>query len=162
MGLFGGTQKPEPLEKEPQEERPALPKPQVYTVIAQDMALQGTIRGDGSVQIEGFVEGEITLNGVLTVTPTGRIKGPVKARTVRIAGTVLGDIEAEEHLRLSSTGVIEGNIKTPSLVVEDGGCLNGRAAMTKPKKPDTPLPEGPRLSDLQFGSNYNPEEGAEE
>ena len=94
MGLFGGAPRPEPYEKETPEERPALPRPQVHTVIAQDMTLQGTICGEGAVQIEGTVEGEITLKGTLTVTPTGKIKGPVKAETIRVAGTVLGDIEA--------------------------------------------------------------------
>lgn len=160
MGLFGGAPRPEPYEKETPGERPALPRPQVHTVIAQDMTLQGTICGEGAVQIEGTVEGEITLKGTLTVTPTGKIKGPVKAETIRVAGTVLGDIEAGDHLRLSSTGNIEGNIKTPSLVVEDGGCLNGRTTMVK-RKQEGSVSEGPQLSDLQFGSNYNPEEDAE-
>ena len=161
MGLFGSSQKPEPYEKEPPvEELLPLPKPQVSTVIAQDMTLQGTISGGGVVQIEGVVEGEITVNGTVSITPTGTVKGPVSADIVRIAGTILGNVNASEHLRLSATGNIEGNIKTPSLVVEDGGCLNGRTTMVK-RKQEGSVSEGPQLSDLQFGSNYNPEEDAE-
>ena len=148
--------------KEPTEDLPPVPKPAVHTVIAKDVTVRGTISGEGAVEIEGTVEGEITLNGAVTITPTGVVKGPVTADTVRTAGTILGNVDAREHLRLSGTGVIEGDIKTPSLVVEDGGCLNGHTTMVKKKKPEMPNAGGPPLSDLQFGSNYNPEDAAGE
>lgn len=157
MGFLGGTQKPAPVEAEIVEELPQ-PATQSNTIFAEGIHLKGSIHGEGAVQIEGAVKGEIALDGILAVSPSGVVTGPITAGIVRIAGTTKGDIEAREQLWLNATGSIEGDIKTPSLVVEDGGVLNGRATMERKKEPPRPIHGGPKLSELQFGSNYNPED----
>ena len=143
MGLFGGQVKTAVQadyqgaveEREEFEEMPQLPEPHTNTVIAKDLTVSGTLRGEGVVQIEGIVEGEVSLKGYLIVTPTGAIKGPVEADVIRIAGTVEGNIIAHDHLRLEKTGAMEGDVAPVSFVIEDGGRLNGRTTMVKMQKP---------------------------
>ena len=111
MGLFGSQTKQEPVsapafEEEPFDELPTLPKPQSTTVIAKGITFTGVIRGEGSVQVEGCVEGEIDLSGSVTVATTGLIQGPVTADIVRVAGDVQGSVTAREHLCLERTGYI--------------------------------------------------------
>ena len=118
----------EPVEIDTQEqydELPSLPTPLSSTVIATGVTMSGTLRGEGVIQVEGIVEGEIDLKGAVIVTPTGHIKGPVAADTVHIAGCIMGDVMARDHMRLEKTGSLEGDVTTVSLVVEDGGHLNG-------------------------------------
>lgn len=136
MGLFGGPAKmPDQMEdqyvEEEQEEMPQLPEPHTNTVIAKDLTVTGTLRGDGVVQIEGRIEGEVSLKGYVIVSPTGVIKGPVEADVIRIAGSVEGNIIAHDHLRLEKTGSVEGDVVTASFVIEDGGWLNGRTTMER-------------------------------
>lgn len=124
----------EPVEIDTQEqydELPSLPTPLSSTVIATGVTMSGTLRGEGVIQVEGIVEGEIDLKGAVIVTPTGHIKGPVAADTVHIAGCIMGDVMARDHMRLEKTGSLEGDVTTVSLVVEDGGHLNGRTTMVK-------------------------------
>ena len=164
MGLFGGTAKadvkPEPMtaesHEEPVEELPSLPKPRSNTVIAKGLTVSGTIEGEGVVQVEGNVEGAIQLNGSVIVTTTGHIKGPVEADVVRVAGFVEGNVTVRDHLRLEKTGNVDGDVTTASLVVEDGGRLNGRSTMVQSERhePFVPASSIP-LEDLQFGPNYN-------
>lgn len=143
MGLFGGQVKAVGQtdyqgtveEREELEEMPQLPEPHTNTVIAEDLTVTGTLRGDGVVQIEGKVEGEVSLKGYVIVTPTGVIKGPIEADVIRIAGSVEGNIIAHDHLRLEKTGSVNGDISTVSFVIEDGGRLNGRTTMVKEQKP---------------------------
>lgn len=136
MGFFGGPAKaPEQLEDqyapEEQEELAQLPEPHTNTVIAKDLTVTGTLRGDGVVQIEGRVEGEVSLKGYVIVSATGVIKGPVEADVIRIAGSVEGNIIAHDHLRLEKTGSVLGDVTTVSFVIEDGGRLNGRTTMVR-------------------------------
>lgn len=136
MGFFGGPAKaPEQLEDqyapEEQEELAQLPEPHTNTVIAKDLTVTGTLRGDGVVQIEGRVEGEVSLKGYVIVSVTGVIKGPVEADVIRIAGSVEGNIIAHDHLRLEKTGSVLGDVTTVSFVIEDGGRLNGRTTMVR-------------------------------
>ena len=95
MGLFGGrkndTEAPRMVTADLEEhvaETPSLPKPRNNTVIAEGVTFSGTINGEGVVQVEGVVEGQVDLKGALIVTTTGVVKGPVHAETVHIAGTV--------------------------------------------------------------------------
>lgn len=140
MGLFGGqTKAPDQMEDqyaaEEQAEVTHLPEPHTNTVIAKDLTVNGTLRGDGVVQIEGRVEGEISLKGYVIVSATGVIKGPIEADVIRIAGSVEGNITAHDHLRLEKTGSVVGDVTTVSFIIEDGGRLNGRTTMTREAQP---------------------------
>ena len=145
MAFFGGQTKPAaqtiPEPEDRTEDLPQLPEPKTNTVIASDITIVGSIKGEGVVQIEGVVEGEVSLQGYVIVAASGVVKGPVEGDVIRVAGKVEGNLIAHDHLRLEKTGAVEGDIKTVSFVVEDGGHLNGRTTMIKPTKPaDTPAP----------------------
>jgi len=132
MGLFGRQAKVEEeslVQAEYEEDLPSLPEPPSSTVISAGATVSGTLRGEGIIQVEGTVEGEIELRGAVIVTPSGLVKGPVTADVIRIAGRIEGNINAAERVLLQKTGSLEGNLTTPSLEVEDGGRLNGHATM---------------------------------
>lgn len=165
MGLFGSRAKPEPeLEQqtlpsqaEQYEDIPSLPTPRTSTVIAEGVTMAGKLYGEGVIQVEGAVEGEIDLRGAVIVTTTGRVHGPISADVIHLAGSVEGSVVARDHLRLEKTGTLEGDAETVSLVVEDGGRLNGRTTMVKQDGTPKPRPK----EDLQFGPNYKAEEEEE-
>ena len=134
MGLFGKQARIEDaediLEAIPaQEKLPDLPEPPSSTVVAPGAIIIGTMKGEGIIRVEGIVEGEINLTGAVIVTPTGLVKGPVTADVVRVAGRIEGEVNARDHLFVEKTGSLQGNFTTVSLVVEDGGRLNGMATM---------------------------------
>ncbi len=106
-----------------------LSKTRADTVITKGITLSGALRGEGVIQVDGIIEGEIDLKGSLIVAPTGLVKGPVAADVIRIAGRVEGNVTAHKHLRLEKNGIMEGDLSTSSLVIEEGGWPNGRATM---------------------------------
>ena len=147
---------PAVMEKEEQyDEIPSLPSPLSSTVIATGVTISGTMEGEGVIQVEGTVEGEINLQGVVIVAATGIVKGPITAEVIQVAGRVKGNCVARNHVRLEKTGSLEGDVTTLSLVVEDGGRLNGRSNMVK----EIPEAGGAPEQDLQFGANYSGEAG---
>lgn len=165
MGLFGSRAKPEseieqqmlPSQAEQYEDIPSLPTPRTSTVIAEGVTMAGKLYGEGVIQVEGAVEGEIDLKGAVIVTTTGCVHGPISADVIHVAGSVEGNVVARDHLRLEKSGTLEGDAETVSLVVEDGGRLNGRTTMMKQDGMPKPRPK----EDLQFGRNYKAEEEEE-
>lgn len=135
MGLFGGPARAVELMDERDEayepEEPQPPEPHTNTVIAKDLTVTGTLQGDGVVQIEGTVEGEVSLRGYVIVAATGTVKGPIEADVIRIAGSVEGNLTAHDHLRLEKTGSVVGDVTTVSFIIEEGGWLNGRTTMVR-------------------------------
>lgn len=161
MGFFG-MQKAEqmiepPAAEERFEEKPALPRAN-STVIAQGVTIKGTLRGEGVVQVEGVVEGEFDLTGAVIVAESGLIRGPIKADVARVAGRVEGSVYAREHMRLEPTGSLDGDVTTASLVVEDGGILNGRCTTTKLPVPELELQRVKGSTALEFGPEFDLEE----
>ena len=162
MGFFS-TPKAEQqtsLALEGERHQESLPPPQKVssTLITQGITITGTVEGEGVVQVEGTVIGEFSMVGAIIVADSGLVKGPISADVVRIAGRVEGNITAREHLRLENTGTLIGDVTTASLVVEDGGCLNGRSTMMKPPESDMDLKDVRPAGDLQFGPAF-PMEG---
>ena len=157
MGLFGTPPRQETVappafeEEEVFDELPPLPKAQ-STIIAQGITVTGVIRGEGTVLVEGRLEGEIDMKGGVTVAASGMVQGPITADAVRVAGDVQGNITAREHLCLERTGGIHGDVATASLVVENGR-LDGSSTMLAPAEP--PKAPEPPAGDLQFGENYH-------
>ena len=97
MAFFGGQPKTAPaMESQTDHDQregadiPELPEPRSSTVIAKDLIVTGRLSGEGVVQIEGTVEGEVNLKGYVIVTATGKVKGPVEADVIRVAGQVEG------------------------------------------------------------------------
>ena len=159
MGFFG-TPKVEqqaPIALEGERRQESLPPPQKVssTLITQGITLKGTVEGEGVVQVEGTVVGEFNMVGAIIVADTGLVKGPITADVVRVAGKVEGNVIAREHMRLEHTGTLNGDVSTASLVVEDGGCLNGRSTMTRAPEPDGELQDVHSVDDLQFGPDYS-------
>ena len=50
-----------------QEDLPDLPEPPSSTVVASGTSITGTMKGEGIIQVEGVVEGEIDLKGAVIV-----------------------------------------------------------------------------------------------
>lgn len=144
MGFFGGQSRQEPMTTPSYEDEtfedafdslPTLPQPQDNTIIAKGITFIGTLEGEGIVQIEGRVEGEIKLKGSVTVTTTGEVKGPITADSVRVAGEVQGSITARDNLCLERTGSIHGDVSTCSLVVENGRLDGSSKMLLPPERP---------------------------
>ena len=56
-----------------------------------------------------------------------------------ISGTVRGNIQAKKRVQIAAGGKVFADLDTTSLVIEDGGILEGRCAMTR-AEPATAAP----------------------
>ncbi|TAL35591.1 MAG: polymer-forming cytoskeletal protein [Spirochaetes bacterium] len=104
----------------------------IATVFGKDMEFYGDLSFKKSLQINGYVEGEITSDGFLVIGDGAVVKANIKARTVIINGTVHGNIEATERLEIQPTGKLYGNIRTAKLKIADGVTFEGKCEMIRP------------------------------
>jgi cytoskeletal protein CcmA (bactofilin family) len=97
--------------------------------IGPETQVNGTLTGTDPLLVEGQVEGNIELENVLTVAPSGRVKANVTAREVVLEGRFEGKINARERVVLRKDSFADGDITTPRIVVEDGSTFNGNLYM---------------------------------
>ena len=89
----------------------------INSTIGGGSEVKGTLNIKGGLRIDGYIEGEVNVNGTLTVGHEGRIKGNVSVTHAVIGGTVNGTIKAEKQLELQNGSRIEGDIITKSLTL---------------------------------------------
>jgi cytoskeletal protein CcmA (bactofilin family) len=99
------------------------------SVIAAGMKIVGDIESTGVVKIEGVVEGAIRGARQLLLGRQGTVHGDIRAHEVVIGGTVVGTIVAEERVEIQSTSSVQGDIYTKTIVVLEGGVINGAVRM---------------------------------
>lgn len=94
--------------------------------LASGIEIEGTIRFQNDMHIDGKIEGEIISDkGKVTIGEMATIKGDITAGDVRIYGTVNGKITSE-RCELKQQARVTGDMKTQALAMEEGAHLVGR------------------------------------
>jgi cytoskeletal protein CcmA (bactofilin family) len=126
----------------------------IHTLLGKGTIWKGEIHsGPNSLRIEGSVEGTIHSEGEVTIAPTGYVKGTIHAKHLIVTGKVEGVFKIAECLEIHGTGWVEGEVEVGSLVVDEGGTLQGscsRRGATKPKEKDALLPTKAGKPDDRF------------
>lgn len=95
--------------------------------IGSGARVRGRIRGDGSLLIEGHVEGDLAIRGDLTIAEGAIVKSEaVEAHAVTIAGTLDGDVVASGPVRLVPGSQVSGNLRGSAVAIDDGARFAGR------------------------------------
>lgn len=102
---------------------------QVATSLGKGSHIAGKLSFEGTVRIDGHVEGEIAAQESVVIGETAVVKAQVAADSVVITGRVTGDITARRRVEIRAPGKLYGNITTPSLVIHDGVVFEGRCSM---------------------------------
>jgi cytoskeletal protein CcmA (bactofilin family) len=101
------------------------------TCIGKSVVIKGDISGGGNVYSDGELEGNVDLDGSLTVGPEGRVRANVQARSIVVQGRVEGDLHGLERAELKQSATIVGDIYTPRIAIEDGAFLEGSVHVNK-------------------------------
>ena len=101
----------------------------VTSVIGPGFNWHGDLRGSGGVRIEGTLEGEVAVRGLVVIGESGKLVCQLlQAETVVVAGAVQGNIQCS-RLEIRSTGRIWGDVVTTAFSSEDGAFLRGQMRM---------------------------------
>lgn len=97
------------------------------SVIAADLTIEGKIEGSGHVRLVGKFNGDVNVEGDLTIEPGAKVTGSVRAAKVTIGGELNGNIEGASSVELLKSGVLNGDLKAGSLTVVAGSRMRGQA-----------------------------------
>ena len=100
-------------------------------IIGAGTVIEGKIRSQGSVRVDGKLIGEVTANESIAVGVTGEIEGNVIAKNVTVGGKVRGTINASEKIVFEGKSVIRADIRATRLVIDEGSIFDGKISMTE-------------------------------
>jgi|TARA_B100001093_G_scaffold116344_1_gene108698 cytoskeletal protein CcmA (bactofilin family) len=103
--------------------------PERLNRIVEGTAIEGDIKSDSNIRIDGYVKGTISVKGRLVLGPTGKIDGNVYCKNADLEGKLNGVIEVDELLSLKNTAKLQGEISTNKLSIEPGAIFSGNCKM---------------------------------
>lgn len=132
--------------------RPAAGTPNQINMIGEGTVLEGTVRADGDLNINGKVVGKVLVKGKVVLAQSGVIEGEMAATSADLGGTFDGTATVEERLTLRSNARVTGTLNVARLVIEEGAVFDGDVTMGNrtvasdkldplPKRPEAPAPE---------------------
>lgn len=101
----------------------------VQAHLGQGSRVEGKLTFEGSVRIDGQVEGEISAQDTVIIGEGAEVTAQIQANSVVVQGRVTGDITARKRVELKAPATVIGNVNTPSLVVHEGVVFEGHCAM---------------------------------
>ncbi len=126
------------------------------TVIGASVLIKGQITSREDLRLEGEAEGEVHVEGRLTIGAQGKVRASITARELVTSGIVDGNIDASERVVLTKDSRLTGDVKTAGIVIEDGAYFKGGIDIVRPapttQKPAAAAPPANPASPANPGS----------
>ena len=101
------------------------------------MTLKGELHGSGPIVVLGRFEGDIVVEGTITVGEGGEVDANISASTIVIDGVVRGNLSADTKVEIGPTGALTGSVKSASLSASDGATVKSEIWLERTPKPET-------------------------
>ena len=99
------------------------------TLIGRHAELEGNLRLNESVRIDGRVQGHVNSAAdqavCVVVDPFGEVVGDLVAQRIIVAGKVSGNIHAIDRVELHAGCFVQGDLKYASIAIEHGARVQG-------------------------------------
>lgn len=97
--------------------------------IVEGTVIEGVIKSESNLRIDGDFTGELITKGRLVVGPKGKVQGTVHCLCCDVEGTLEGEITVLELLAMKSTSTVQGDLYYGQLSVEAGAKALGTFRM---------------------------------
>lgn len=113
---------------------------QITTIIGKGAECNGEFNAEGSVRVDGTINGNVAVSGTLIVGVAGCIVGDIDAKTIVVGGEVNGNLNAPEKIELTSTAKVIGDIVTATIVIDEKAIFQGNCNMNQDVSGKRPRP----------------------
>jgi cytoskeletal protein CcmA (bactofilin family) len=114
--------------------RPSTPTARSLSCLGSSLEIKGKISGSEDLQIDGKVEGPVSLPGQkLTVGNSGRLNSEVSAREVVVYGNLSGNLAVQDRVEIKKDASVTGDIRASRISIEDGAYFKGRIEIDRAK-----------------------------
>ncbi len=134
------------------------PPEAVISIIGPGMRVVGDCETDGTLRIEGRVEGSVRAGKAVVVGKDGVVSGDISTQDAVVSGTVNGTLVAESRLELQSTSRVEGDVRARRMQLEEGAILNGTVMMGDTAARPAGRASAPATAEAGAGGEGVPEE----
>jgi cytoskeletal protein CcmA (bactofilin family) len=104
----------------------------VVTIIGPGTKVKGELSSQGTIRVEGVVEGQVQSTDTIVIQENGKVKADLIAGQVVISGEVHGNVYAQERLEITEHAKVFGDITSPRISIAEGVVFEGKCTMKSP------------------------------
>ena len=110
------------------------------SVIGAGTSVRGSLDGEGSLEIFGRVEGDVSMTGDVVIGEAGAVLGNVSAGKISVRGAVQGDLRGSDAVLVERGARVVGDLSAPRVGIANGALVRGSVrtegepAMAAPKR----------------------------
>ncbi len=108
---------------------------EITAFLGKGTEFKGVISFEGTIRVDGKVEGEIISKDTLIASDGAFLNGEISVGTIISSGRIVGNVTATDKVHLLAPAYMQGTIKTPKLIIEEGVTFDGKSEMGGDKKP---------------------------
>lgn len=97
--------------------------------LGPDAEVTGKLSFTDPTRLEGKLKGELKGSSLLVIGTSAVVEATVVAERLVVLGRVQGNITSRAGLEIRAGGRVIGDVDTRTLVVDEGGVLEGRVSM---------------------------------
>lgn len=126
--------------------------------IVEGTVIEGVIKSESNLRIDGEFTGELITKGRLVVGPKGRVQGTVHCLCCDVEGTLEGEVTVLELLAMKASSTVQGDLYYGQLSVEAGAKALGtfRMGVAEQKKSEKTASKADAMASLK--SSHIPSE----
>ncbi|MBK6909607.1 MAG: polymer-forming cytoskeletal protein [bacterium] len=110
---------------------------EMSTLLAKDAEINGTLRTQGSLRIDGRVSGDVFCAKMVTIGSSGSVDGNIQAESIIVAGRVKGSLVAKQKVHLEATAELIGDLSAGKLSIQEGARVRGHTATDETSLPSS-------------------------
>jgi len=95
------------------------------SVIGAGTIVRGNVEGDGSLEIFGRVEGDVSMGGDVVIGEAGAVRGNVSGEKISVQGAVQGDLRGTDAVLLERGAKVVGDLSAPRIGIANGALVRG-------------------------------------
>jgi cytoskeletal protein CcmA (bactofilin family) len=96
-----------------------------HSIIGRSARVRGRVTGAVDLEVQGYVEGEVSVGGDVTVDTGAMVGASVHGRRLVVRGAVKGDLTADEAILLEDGARVVGDVRAPRVAIAPGALVRG-------------------------------------
>jgi cytoskeletal protein CcmA (bactofilin family) len=95
------------------------------SVIGAGTVVHGNLQGEGSLEVFGRVDGDVSTSGDVLVAEGGVVRGDITAAKISVSGAVQGNLSGSEAVLLERGAKVVGDVSAPRVGIGSGALIRG-------------------------------------
>ncbi len=95
------------------------------SIIGKTTRIRGRVTGAVDLEVQGLVDGEIAVDGDVTIDVHGMVGAGVRGRRLVVRGAVKGDLLGDEAVVLEDGARVVGDVRAPRVAIATGALVRG-------------------------------------